>query len=137
MEQPQEEPIHSSYATEEETSSSIPAYNPDQPLPASALDGYVLDEQEVLNAIVQVDTQSVEQESQVLEAVEVMRASHATEDELLEDSPQAPPTPVPMPALSPPLPNRRPLPTQFHAPSFPAPKVHHQTRLLLNPAHST
>ncbi|HTC19394.1 MAG TPA: hypothetical protein VK859_01005, partial [bacterium] len=66
--------------------------------------------------IVQVDTQSVEQESQVLEAVEVMRASHATEDELLEDSPHTPPTPVPMHS-----PSSAPKPSTASPLSSPAP----------------
>jgi hypothetical protein len=97
-----EEPVEPHLPAEESASSSIPLYNPDQPLPASALDGYVLDEQEVMDAIVQVDTQSVEQESQVLEAVEAISMSHPADDELLEDSQQAPPTPVPMPMATPP-----------------------------------
>ncbi len=107
------EVLHTPYSAEEETNSSIPVYNPDQPLPASALDGYVLDEQEVLNAIVQVDTQNVEQEAQVLEAVEAMRASHITGDELLEDSPQMPPIPISIPSLSsiPKPPTAPPIPT--------------------------
>jgi hypothetical protein len=54
-------------------------------LPASALDGYELDEQDVLNAIAQVDTRSVEQEAQVLETVEAIGLSSS--DELIEDSP--------------------------------------------------
>lgn len=88
------------YSAEEEINSSIPTYNPDQPLPASALDGFVLDEQEVLNAIVQVDTQSVEQEAQVLEAVEAIHSAHGGDDELLEDSPLETPGPLSMPSVS-------------------------------------
>jgi predicted Zn-ribbon and HTH transcriptional regulator len=84
-EPPPTRPIH----FEEETYSAIPIYSPDQPPPASALDGYVLDEEEVLNAITQVDTQSVEQESQVLEAVEVihMPVLNQAGEDLLEDPP--------------------------------------------------
>jgi hypothetical protein len=110
VETPYEEQAPAAVYPEETADSAIPLYTPDMPLPASALDGYVLDEQEVLDAIVQVDTQSVEQEAQVLEAVEVMHASQATDDELLEDS-SAPPTPVPMPSLSaPPRPATPPSP---------------------------
>ena len=95
------------YQEEGPADSGIPLYSPDMPLPASALDGYVLDEQEVLDAIVNVDTQSVEQEAQVLEAVEAIHSSRATDDELVEDSslpasvmsptamPQRPTTPPP------------------------------------------
>jgi hypothetical protein len=53
-------------------------------LPASALDGFQLDEQDVLDAIARVDTQSVEQEAQVLETVEAIGLSSS--DEFLEDT---------------------------------------------------
>jgi len=86
-------PVH--FHGEEEAPSAIPEFSLDQPLPASALDGFVLDEQEVLEAITQVDTQSVEQESQVLEAVEAIRSSHIAEDDLLEDGPTSSPTSIP------------------------------------------
>ncbi|HEY5040218.1 MAG TPA: hypothetical protein VIJ93_14215, partial [bacterium] len=102
---------------EEESISSIPVYLPDQPLPASALDGYVLDEEEVLNAIAQVDTQSVEQESQVLEAVEAIStpaSARLADDEMLEDGPQTPPTSVLTPSVS-----AAPKPVSFSTPSIP------------------
>lgn len=88
---------------QEEPDSSIPVYLPDQPLPASALDGYVLDEEEVINAIAQVDTQSVEQESQVLEAVEAISspAAHHAEDEILEDGAEPLSSSISMPSLNP------------------------------------
>ena len=53
-----------------------------------------------MNAIVQVDTQNLEQEAQVLEAVEAISINHGSDDDLLEDSPHAPPTPIAMPSLS-------------------------------------
>ncbi len=90
-------PIH--FEGEDDTASSIPVYSPGQPIPASALDGYLLDEHEVLEAIVRVDTQNVEQEAQVLEAVEAIQVSkHASEDELLEDPIPEPIPPVPLPS---------------------------------------
>jgi len=97
MEEPvaAEEPIAApvlSYQPEEEVA-AIPVYLPDMPLPVSALDGYELDEQEVLNAITQVDTQSVEQEAQVLEAMEVISAPpafHKADEDVLEDSDPSP-----------------------------------------------
>jgi hypothetical protein len=67
-----------------------PAFSFDN-LPVSALDGYELDEQDVLNAIAHVDTQSVEQESQVLETVEAIGLSSS--DEILDDSAQDLPAP--------------------------------------------
>jgi hypothetical protein len=57
---------------------TIPTYDPDLPIPASALDGFVFDElpvegQEVLEAITHVETaNNVEAESEVLDAVESM-----------------------------------------------------------------
>jgi hypothetical protein len=60
------------FSLSEESPSAIPNFSLDQPLPTSALDGYVLDDNEVLDAIVHVDTGSIEQEAQVLEAVEVL-----------------------------------------------------------------
>lgn len=47
-------------------------------MPASALDGYVLDENEVFNAITQFDTNSIETQSDILEAVEAFTAPTAT-----------------------------------------------------------
>ncbi len=55
-----------------EEEAAIPAFSLDAPLPASALDGYVLDEDEVFNAITQYDTNSIEAESEILEAMEVL-----------------------------------------------------------------
>ena len=74
---------------------TIPSAEPEfsfDNLPASALDGYELDEQDVLNAIAQVDTQSVEQEAQVLETVEAIGLSSS--DEVLDDSTREFPTTV-------------------------------------------
>ena len=82
----------------DEPPAAIPEFNLDQPLPTSALDGYVLDEHEVLDAIVQVDTQSVEQQAQVLEAVEVLQAPApipAAEEPSDRSTPAPPPSPTP------------------------------------------
>ncbi len=87
------------FSLNEEPPAAIPEFNMDQPLPTSALDGYVLDEHEVLDAIVQVDTQNVEQEAQVLEAVEVLRAPApipASEDPVSQSA--AAPSPASAPA---------------------------------------
>lgn len=120
VEQTPETPVETPYeeaapaaAYQEETpaDSGIPLYSPDMPLPASALDGYVLDEQEVLEAIVNVDTQSVEQEAQVLEAVEAIHSSRATDDELLED------TSLPASVMSPTIMPQRPTPPPAGGPS--------------------
>jgi len=77
----------------------IPLYNPDLPLPVSALDGYVFDDlpsegQSVLNAIANVNVDNIEQEAQVLEAMEVIAPmTHLPTDELIEET-EAPPMPT-------------------------------------------
>jgi len=89
----------------EEAEASIPAYAPDQPLPASALDGYVLDEQEVLETIVQVDTHNAEQEEEVLEAIEAISSpgmAHPPEKNP-EPAPPSGTEPTPTPTSSKPL----------------------------------
>jgi hypothetical protein len=53
---------------------SIPTFNLDQPLPVSALDGFMLDDNEILNAIGEMDSNSLEAQSDILEAVEVLSA---------------------------------------------------------------
>jgi hypothetical protein len=84
----------------------IPIYTPDQPLPESALDGYVFDDlpaegQEVLEAIAQVNVDNIEQESQVLEAMETIAPmTHSHSDELLEEI-EAPPSIVTAPRSAP------------------------------------
>ena len=92
---------------EEET--VIPAFSLDAPLPASALDGYVLDENEVFDAITQFDTTSIEAESDILEAVEVFSAPMAPV--AFADEPAAQPVseiqasiPTPIPSVPVPAP---------------------------------
>jgi hypothetical protein len=76
----------------------IPIYAPGMALPVSALDGYVFDDlpsegQQVLDAIAQINTESIEQEAQVFEAMEVITPmAHIGGDELLEET-EAPPMP--------------------------------------------
>ena len=76
----------------------VPVYVPGMALPTSALDGFVFDDlppvdQQVLEAIAQVNTESVEQEAQVFEAMEVITPmAHVGSDELLEET-EAPPMP--------------------------------------------
>ena len=45
-----------------------------------------MDEQDVLNAIAHVDTQSLEQEAQVLETVEAIGLSSSSTEEVLDDT---------------------------------------------------
>ena len=49
----------------------------DQPLPVSALDGFMLDDSEVINAIGEMDTNSLEAQADILEAVEVLSVPQA------------------------------------------------------------
>jgi hypothetical protein len=105
---------------EEET--VMPAFSLDSPLPASALDGYVLDEDEVFNALTQFDTNSVEAESDILEAVAVTEEPTAPiyHEPLVVSVPDvqahipAPPPPIPQ---SPPP----PAPTPVQSAPIPAP----------------
>jgi hypothetical protein len=52
----------------------IPTFSLDQPLPVSALDGFMLDDSEVINALGEMDTNSLEAQADILEAVEVLSA---------------------------------------------------------------
>jgi hypothetical protein len=76
----------------------VPVYVPGMALPTSALDGFVFDDlppvdRQVLDAIAQVNTESIEQEAQVFEAMEVITPmAHIGGDELLEET-EAPPMP--------------------------------------------
>lgn len=106
---PVEEPVAVApqpFVLPEEPLGQIPIYTPDQPLPESALDGYVFDDlpaegQEVLEAIAQVNVDNIEQESQVLEAMETIAPmTHAHSDELLEET-EAPPSMVTAPHSAP------------------------------------
>jgi len=81
---------------EEET--VMPAFSLDSPLPASALDGYVLDEDEVFNAITQFDANSVEAESDILEALAVTEEPTAPIYHESLAAPAAPATPPAAPA---------------------------------------
>jgi len=98
-EAPLEEPVQARPMVLPETPlGDIPLYAPGMALPTSALDGFVFDDlppvdQQVLEAIARVDTGSIEQQAQVLEAVEVITPmAHVGGDELLEET-EAPPTP--------------------------------------------